>query len=82
MIAHYFWTGLALSGFISLFLPTLLGAWRRGLYKSLPWLGLRAAHWAFMSIASVQAVYELMCRPYHWAKTRHGLSKAHAQDPA
>jgi cellulose synthase/poly-beta-1,6-N-acetylglucosamine synthase-like glycosyltransferase len=82
MIAHYFWTGLALSGFISLFLPTLLGAWRRELYKSLPWLGLRAAHWAFMSIASVQAVYELMCRPYHWAKTRHGLSKARAQDPA
>ena len=82
MIAHYLWTGLALSGFISLFLPTLLGAWRRGLFKSLPWLGFRAAHWALMSVACLQGVYELMVRPYHWAKTRHGLSKARAQDPA
>ena len=82
MIAHYLWTGLALSGFISLFLPTLLGAWRRGLFKSLPWLGFRAAHWALMSAACLQGVYELMVRPYHWAKTRHGLSKARVQDPA
>ena len=82
MIAHYLWTGLAVSGFISLFLPTLLGAWRRGLFKSLPWLGFRAAHWALMSTASLQGVYELMVRPYHWAKTRHGLSKARVRDPA
>ena len=82
MIAHYLWTGLALSGFISLFLPTLLGAWRRGLFKSLPWLGFRAAHWALTSAACLQGVYELMVRPYHWAKTRHGLSKARVQDPA
>jgi cellulose synthase/poly-beta-1,6-N-acetylglucosamine synthase-like glycosyltransferase len=82
ILAHYLWTGLAVSGFISLFLPTLLGAWRRGLFKSLPWLGLRAVHWTLMSTASLQAVHELMVRPYHWAKTRHGLSKARDQDPA
>ena len=82
MIAHYFWTGLALTGFISLFLPTLLGAWRRKLWQSLPWIALRALHWALMSLASMQAVYELLHRPYHWAKTHHGLSKARAQDSA
>ena len=82
ILANFCWTGLALSGFASLVLPTLLGAWRRNLWTSLPWIGLRAPHWALMSLASLQAVYELMCRPYHWAKTRHGLSKARAQDPA
>ncbi|MEN9708867.1 MAG: hypothetical protein RIQ68_1275 [Pseudomonadota bacterium] len=81
-IANYCWTGLALSGVASLFLPTLLGAARRNLWKSLPWIGLRAPHWALMSLACLQGVFELMHSPYHWAKTRHGLSKARAQDPA
>ena len=75
MIANYCWTGLALSGFAALSLPTLLGAWRRGLVTSLIWLGLRAPHWALMSWAALHAIYELSYRPYYWAKTRHGLNK-------
>lgn len=81
-LANLCWTGLALIGFASLFLPTLIGAFRRGLLTSLAWITLRALHWLFMSLAAAQAMVELVTRPFHWAKTQHGLSKARAQDPA
>ena len=32
-------------------------------------------YWAFMGLASFKAAYELIVKPYFWAKTSHGVSK-------
>ncbi len=32
-------------------------------------------YWALSGIASILAAYELMVKPYFWAKTKHGISK-------
>ena len=43
-------------------------------------------YWAFMGLASLKAGYELVVRPYFWAKTAHGVSRLlpleRAQDSA
>jgi len=80
--ADLLWTGLATAGFVSLVMPTLLGAARRHLLSCLPWLFLRAAYWLCMSLAGLQALVEIIRNPFHWAKTRHGLSTFRDRDPA
>ena len=30
-------------------------------------------YWLMISVASYYALYELIVRPYHWNKTKHGL---------
>ncbi len=32
-------------------------------------------YWAFMGLSSLKASYELVVRPYFWAKTTHGVSR-------
>lgn len=81
-IADLAWAGLAMVGFLSIFIPTLIGAGRRRLVTSLPWLALRPIYWLCNSIASLQALIELVRNPFHWAKTRHGLSKDRGPNPA
>ncbi|RJR15151.1 glycosyltransferase [Candidatus Microgenomates bacterium] len=34
---------------------------------------LTPIYWLFMSVAAVRALYELLVRPHHWHKTKHGL---------
>jgi hypothetical protein len=44
--------------------------------KRLLWLQLLLPlYWVLHSIATIQAGYELMTRPYYWAKMTHGLSR-------
>jgi cellulose synthase/poly-beta-1,6-N-acetylglucosamine synthase-like glycosyltransferase len=73
--AGFFWTSLAATGFVSIVIPTLMGAGRRHLWTCLSWLALRPAYWVCMSIAGLQALIEIVRNPFHWAKTRHGLGK-------
>ena len=44
IIANLCWTGLAISGFLSLLLPTILGVARRRLWTSLVWMEIGRAH--------------------------------------
>ena len=32
-------------------------------------------YWPLASIAAVRALFELLIRPHHWSKTRHGVSR-------
>ena len=31
-------------------------------------------YWPLATIAALRAVFELIVRPHHWSKTRHGVS--------
>lgn len=80
MAAPFFWASLASIGLLSIVIPTFIGAARRRLWLCLPWLILRPFHWLCLSAAALSAIYELCRRPFHWAKTPHGIRANGGQD--
>jgi glycosyltransferase XagB len=52
-----------------------LGLVRRGLHATAWVLILIPLHWLLLSLAAWRALYQLMCNPYHWEKTEHGLAQ-------
>lgn len=79
LIPHDIWsglqTGILVAGYSSAFLISTLGLRRLGL-GHLTWHQfLLPFYWMINSLAAVLAVYELLTRPYFWAKTEHGLTR-------
>ena len=53
----------------------ILGPWRRGWLDLSPY-GLGAPiYWALISAASYRGLWQLVTRPRHWDKTRHGMTR-------
>ncbi len=53
----------------------MLGPYRRGWLQLAPY-GLTAPlYWLLISAAAYRAAWHLIRRPFHWEKTRHGVSK-------
>ena len=73
------WSGLAALltslGALSVGWPILLGMRRRGALAAAAWLALMPAYLLLLSLASWQAVLELLGQPYAWTKTEHGLAR-------
>lgn len=74
-----FW-GLAqivilITGYSAAFLISVMGMVRLGMRSLLWWQLLLPFYWLLTSWASIRALYELMFRPYFWAKTPHGLTR-------
>ncbi|MDB5510360.1 MAG: glycosyl transferase family 2 [Hyphomicrobiales bacterium] len=87
VLSDLFWIVLALSGLASIFLISFAGMTRRGLWRSAPYLLLRPVHMLLMTLAAWAALIELFHRPFHWAKTEHGLARsslrsARAKEPS
>ncbi len=51
----------------------MMGAARRGQWDLMAYALLVPAYWVMMSLAAFYAMWELIVRPYHWNKTKHGL---------
>lgn len=51
----------------------LIGCMKRGYYSLAKWALLTPLYWLLMSVSAYIALYELIFKPHHWAKTRHGL---------
>ncbi|HVZ70117.1 MAG TPA: glycosyltransferase [Rhizomicrobium sp.] len=59
----------------------MLGPYRRGWLKLAPY-GLTApVYWLLISAAAWRALWQLLRRPFHWEKTRHGISAFEAISP-
>lgn len=57
----------------------MLGPYRRGWLKLAPY-GLTAPlYWLLISAAAWRALWQLVRRPFHWEKTRHGVSTFEAK---
>lgn len=54
---------------------TLVGAFKRGLFKVAPYAATVPAYWLLMSVAGYKALWQLVYNPFFWEKTIHGLSK-------
>ncbi|HTO39683.1 MAG TPA: glycosyltransferase [Rhizomicrobium sp.] len=59
----------------------MLGPYRRGWLQLTPY-GLTAPlYWLLISAAAYRAAWHLIRRPFHWEKTRHGVSRFEAEQP-
>jgi hypothetical protein len=62
------------SGLIAILAPIALSLHKRGLQQLYYTLPLLPLYYCLVSIAAWAALVDLARRPYHWAKTEHGLS--------
>ena len=53
----------------------ITGAIRRRAYSLIPWAFLMPFYWTLLFWPTVQAIFELRSRPFHWHKTTHGVSR-------
>lgn len=60
----------------------MMGAYKRGYYRLLPYAFTAPAYWALMSIAAYRGLWQLLHNPFYWEKTRHGLSRYTAAELA
>jgi len=52
-----------------------LGAYKRRLYRLIPWALTSPVYWMLQAIAGYKAAGQLFTNPFYWEKTAHGISK-------
>ena len=57
----------------------LVGAFRRGRFELVKYCLLSPVYWLMLAYASVRAAIEIVFKPHHWSKTKHGVNLN--QDP-
>jgi len=62
---------ILVAGYGATFIVAALGLFRLGLNHLIKYQLLLPFYWIFNSLAAMLAVYELLTRPYFWAKTKH-----------
>lgn len=76
-------SGLALIlGNTALVYLAAIGPLKRSRYGLVAWALSVPVYWALMSIAGWKALVQLVCRPFYWEKTRHGISAQTAAELA
>ncbi len=66
---------LLIGNFLGIYL-NMMSIFKRKLYKLLPYAFLNPFYWLFFhSIAAYKAVWQIFVRPFHWEKTKHGISR-------
>lgn len=58
----------------------MLGAFKRGNFRLMPYALSSPAYWVLMSVAGYKAVWQLIHNPFYWEKTTHGLSRFQHHD--
>jgi cellulose synthase/poly-beta-1,6-N-acetylglucosamine synthase-like glycosyltransferase len=72
--AHICVTCLVLGNLFYMALSTL-GLFRRRWFALMPAGALVPLYWGLISVAFYRAAVQLVSRPFHWEKTRHGTSR-------
>lgn len=57
----------------------IAGLWRQGRLDLAVYQVLLPVYWLLHAVAAVRATIELLVRPYHWNKTRHGETRLNRQ---
>jgi hypothetical protein len=53
----------------------MLAPIRRGWLHLIPYSLTISGYWILISIAAYKALWQLLCNPFYWEKTQHGVSK-------
>jgi len=64
-----------IAGYSATILHSIIGLIRLKKFKALWLIPTLPLYWALSGLASLFAAYELMVKPYFWAKTKHGVTK-------
>ncbi|HEY1961524.1 MAG TPA: hypothetical protein VGG69_03815 [Rhizomicrobium sp.] len=64
--------GLVLGNALFAYLA-MLGPYRRGWVDLSPYALSAPVYWLLISFAAYRALWHLVCRPWHWEKTAHGV---------
>lgn len=67
--------GILVVGYGSAIIISILGLKRIGLSRLGYYQLLLPVYWILNSLAAVIALFELLKRPYYWAKTKHGITR-------
>jgi hypothetical protein len=67
--------GILVLGYGAAFVLTVAGLMRARKAALIPYQLLLPIYWLLHAIATVRAAYELLTRPYFWAKTPHGRTR-------
>jgi cellulose synthase/poly-beta-1,6-N-acetylglucosamine synthase-like glycosyltransferase len=59
----------------------MFGPCRRGWFGLMPFGLLAPFYWMLISLAGYRGLWQLIGQPWHWEKTRHGLSRFSASAP-
>jgi cellulose synthase/poly-beta-1,6-N-acetylglucosamine synthase-like glycosyltransferase len=73
---------LAFSGLMTMAVPGLTSMRRRRIAARARILATLPLYYALICVATWAALFDLAIRPFHWAKTEHGLSRARRRPPA
>ncbi len=71
---------LALAGVWAIVLPTIVAAEQRRLRVAPRTLALMPIYYLLVSAAAWAAIFDLVVRPHHWAKTAHGRTQGRTAD--
>ncbi|MGE0844986.1 MAG: glycosyltransferase [Flavobacteriaceae bacterium] len=74
LIAYLATANLAF-GYVAGWTAGWIGMRRRGIRRFLPTLLTLPAYWFLCSLGAYRAVFDLLLRPFHWDRTRHGESR-------
>jgi glycosyltransferase XagB len=62
-----------LGNFVMVYLG-MMGPYKRGRFRLLPWAMLNPLYWVLHSVAAYKALWQLVSKPHYWEKTEHGLT--------
>lgn len=81
LIPHLFPPGIYYLGMLNLLVGNFVfaylnavGSAKDGHWSLVPYALMTPLYWTMMSLASWKALLQLVTRPWHWEKTRHGLT--------
>jgi cellulose synthase/poly-beta-1,6-N-acetylglucosamine synthase-like glycosyltransferase len=75
VLAYIALYNLLIGNFLGIYL-NLLSIFKRKIFNLLPYAFLNPFYWLFFhSIAAYKAVWQIFTRPFHWEKTKHGISR-------
>ena len=75
LVAATFWCAVCVGGLAAALWPALVGLRRQGLLRLALWTPLLPIYWTLLSVAVWWALADLIRKPFHWAKTDHGLAR-------
>ncbi|MFT4235188.1 MAG: glycosyltransferase [Microbacterium sp.] len=53
----------------------MMGPFKRGRFRLVPWAMLNPLYWILHSIAAYKGLWQLITKPHYWEKTEHGLTQ-------
>ncbi|MDD3444211.1 MAG: glycosyltransferase [Zavarzinia sp.] len=62
-------------GNFTLLYLAMIAPFRRRWFGLSPWAVTVSLYWGMVSVATYRALWQWIRRPFHWEKTRHGLSR-------